>query len=282
MADNFPVLDSTGTSKIIATKDIAGVHHKKVVLYDASGNAINVTNGGLDVNIQDQHTKIVNLRLHIDSKSVLLAADANIGAYVIDVPTGHGAVTGNLIYLEEGTNYYEGTCLNSTATQITLDTPLDNEFASGVATVGIGSPNLNVDGSSAVKIAHIEAPVGVTWDITRLMIYIEDNTAMDDSTFGGISRLTKGVVLRKKNGDYQNIFNCKSNGDFALEAFDATYQTAAPSGLYGFRVRRTFAGQEKNGVTIRLEPGDELEMLIQDNLAGLVRFYAVAQGHVVE
>ena len=282
MADNISVLNGSGTSETIAYKEIGGVKHKKVILYDASGNAITATNNGLDVYIQDQHTKIVNLAMHIDGTTTLLRTDANIGAYTIGAAIGHVATTGSLVYLEEGTNYYEGTCISSTTDTITLDTPLDNEFSSGVCLVNVGNKNLNANGSSTPVVAHIEAPTGATWDITRVMFYIEDNAVMDDSKFGAISRLTKGVVLRKKNGTYQNIFNVKSNGDFALQSYDASYSTAAPSGNYGFRCRRSFAGQEKNGVVIRLEPGDELELLIQDDLSGLVYFYAVAQGHVVE
>lgn len=282
MADNITVLNSSGSAETIAYKEIASVKHQKAILTDEFGNAVKVTNNALDVSIQDQHTRIVNLSMHVDGTTSYLRLDANIDKYTIGVQVGHGATTGSLVYLEEGSKYYEGVCVSSTSDTITLDTPLDNDFASGVCLVNVGDKNLNKNGSVTRVIAHIKAPVGVSWDITRMMFYIEDNAVMDDSKFGAVSRLSKGVVLRKKNGDYQNIFNVKSNGDFALQSFDATYTTAAPSGNYGFRCRRSFAGSEKNGVTIRLEPGDELEILIQDDLSGLVYFYAVAQGHVVE
>lgn len=282
MADNISVLNGSGASETIAYKEIGGVKHQKVILHDASGNAVNATNNALDVNIQDQHTKIVNLSLHVDSTNTPLRLDANVDDYKIGVQSGHGAVSGSIVLLIEGSTYYEGTCISSTTDTITLDTPLDSGFASGVCNVIVGVRNLNLNGSSTRVIAHIQSPVGISIDITRMIFYIEDNTSMDDSKFGGVSRLVKGVVLRKKNGYYQNIFNAKTNGDLALQSYDASYTTAAPAGNYGFRCRRTFSGQEKNGVTIRLDPGDELELLIQDDLSGLVYFYAIAQGHVVE
>lgn len=282
MADNIAVLNGSGTSETIAYKEIGGVKHQKAILTDESGNAVKVTNNALDVSLQDQHTKIINLALHIDGTTTLLRVDANIDDYTIGVAIGHGAVTGSLIYMVEDSNYYEGICVTSTTDTITLDTPLDFAFSSGVCEVNVGIRNLNVDGVTTRQIAHIEAPRGVQFDITRILFYIEDNAVMDDSKFGAISRLSKGIVLRKKNGEYQNIFNVKSNGDFSLQSFDATYTPAAPSGNYGFICKRTFAGSQNNGVTIRLSEGEELELLIQDDLRGLVYFYAVAQGHVVE
>ena len=107
---------------------------------------------------------------------------------------------------------------------------------------------------------------------------------MDSAKFGGISALANGVVLRKVDGVYHNIFNIKTNGDFALRSFDVAYDDKAPAGSYGFRCRTTFAGQSKRGVTIRLNgtSGDELQILNQDSLGALSHFNAIVQGHVVE
>lgn len=48
--------------------------------------------------------------------------------------------------------------------------------------------------------------------------------------------------------------------------------------------RRSFGGQDKNGVVIRVDGdlGESLELLIQDDLTGLETFRIVVQGHVVE
>ena len=67
--------------------------------------------------------------------------------------------------------------------------------------------------------------------------------------------------------------------------FDATYidDTLGPSGEYGFRTRRTFGGQNKNGVVIRLDGEDDsFQLIVQDDLTGLTFMEAVAQGHVVD
>jgi hypothetical protein len=44
----------------------------------------------------------------------------------------------------------------------------------------------------------------------------------------------------------------------------------------------TFAGQNKIGVATRLEQGQSLEVLIQDNLSSLPSFKMVAEGHEVD
>jgi hypothetical protein len=35
------------------------------------------------------------------------------------------------------------------------------------------------------------------------------------------------------------------------------------------------------GVAIRLGPGEDLEVLIQDDISSLVKFHLIAEGHVV-
>ena len=123
---------------------------------------------------------------------------------------------------------------------------------------------------------------GVTVDVTRIMIYIQDATVMDDAKFGGLTSLLNGVVLRKNDGVITNIWNIKNNGSFGLHAYDTAYTDKAPAGSYGFRARNTYAGQDKHGTTIRLAPGEKLEVLVQDNLVGLQFFYMMAQGHVMD
>ena len=46
--------------------------------------------------------------------------------------------------------------------------------------------------------------------------------------------------------------------------------------------RRTFGGQNKNGIVIRLkgDDNDELQAIIQDDLTDLDHFHVIAQGHV--
>ena len=105
---------------------------------------------------------------------------------------------------------------------------------------------------------------------------------VDLSTFGDLTALTEGIVLRKVDGDYRNIWNVKTNNDFSNLAFDLKiYEKTNPAqGIDGLSCRYSFAGQEKHGVALRLEPGEKLEIINPENLTGLTSFRVIAQGHV--
>ena len=90
------------------------------------------------------------------------------------------------------------------------------------------------------------------------------------------------MVLRYKNGEYRNLFNVKSNGELAAIAFDWEPRTVGGSGIDGFIFRLTFSGQEKLGAVQRIAPGEDLQLIIQDDLTGLVSLVATAEGHEVE
>ena len=91
-------------------------------------------------------------------------------------------------------------------------------------------------------------------------------------------------MLRKKesDGSYINYWTIKTNGRLGEIAYDKYYDDKAPSGYYGLTVEFSFAGQNQHGVTIRLLPGEALQMLIQDDLTDVNSFNCTVQGHVVE
>lgn len=240
---------------------------------------------GLDVNLQDQHTQIIDLHLTQEQDTFTLAAGIPIDTLVFNVVGGHTIAVGEMLCLREDAAFMQAEVLNVAVNAITIDTPTD--FAFTVAAVCSNNIfDLSVDGSVTsqtfgVGLGGLQA--GESWDITRLILLIEDNVVMDTAKFGGIGALTNGVVLRARNGIVKNLFNVKTNGEFAVHSYDVTYDDKAPAGLFGIRIRSTFAGQEKRGVTIRLDRDteDSLDLIIQDDLRDLSTFRAVAQGHVV-
>lgn len=262
----------------------------------ASGDTydVNVTNPSFDVFVQDQSTEIIDLYFSKEIQTITLSANQNIDDTVIRATMASSAPTvGSVICLKEGTAFYQGEVVSFSLVggleyDITLDTPLDYAFT----TAGGCSERtcqMNVDGSSTTQEFSI-SPSGldssVSWDVTRVLFQMTDATAMDDGKFGGVASLTNGIVLRKVDGVTKNIFNVKNNGEFALRMYDVQYvdSTLGPSGLYAMRARRTFSGQDKNGVVIRLNAAtnDTLVLLIRDDLTGLSSFNAVVQGHIVE
>lgn len=237
----------------------------------------------IDVYIQDQTTDIIDYYLRRDIRSLALSGTQTLSSYVVNLVSSVGVNVGNIIRVQEGGRLFQAKILSINANNITIDTPLDYPYTTA-ATIAESSINMNVDGSVTPVVFSLEPNSNSKWDITRIIISMTHTSAADDSKFGNLTTLTRGIVIRKKDGIYHTIFNAKNNGDIRLRAYDIAYSDKAGAGLYGTSFRRSFAGQEKNGVTIRLDgsKNESFQLIVQDNLTGLSSFRAVIQGHIVE
>jgi hypothetical protein len=176
---------------------------------------------------------------------------------------------------------------------VALDRPLDFDFPAG-STVTAGSHDMSVDGSSTTQIFSLRAAdpgLDLVIDVTRVLFQCTSRGAGDLTTFGDLDALTSGIVLRRVDratGEYSNIFNAKTNGNMKGIMFDFEILASInpAQGADGFSGRLTFAGKNKMGSVIRLGLNQDLELLVQDDLAetnvGLLTFMCVAEGHVVE
>jgi hypothetical protein len=235
-----------------------------------------------DVYIQDQSSPILDGYIPIPLQSLTLAQPTVINDRNVLVTNSAGVVTGQYLALQEGVRAYQAKILQVSGSTLIMDTPLDYSFSVN-ARIATRLVNLNVDGSTNVVVARLAPVFGVSWDINAISLSMTSTTTMDDGKFGGIPALTRGIVIRKTDGEHRTIFNAKTNGDLA-ERTNLVYSDKAPSGIYGLNATKEFNGQCGNGVTIRLNgsKGEGLECIIQDNLTGLSTFKIVARGHVVE
>lgn len=241
------------------------------------------SNNAVPVNIQDQHSVVVDFFFRKVLATVTLASPAINDLRTVTLTTGHGTNVGEMFVIKEGDYFYQALVLNVTADVITFDRPLDHAFTVA-AVVQRCDINMAVDGSVTSQIFYI-SPSGTTLDldINSIFFHIEDNVVMDSATFGGITKLARGVVVRRVNGENKVLFNVKSNGEFARHCLFSEYDSKAPAGVYGFRAVKQFNSQTGNGVSLRLNyaTDDQLQIIIQDNLTGIAEFHATAQGHVV-
>ncbi len=238
-----------------------------------------------DVSIQDQHTRALDARfVTVVGAPTTLRDDTIVDSQTITLFDATGFVDGTYVGVtsNDGRFMFATQLGAAAANVITLDSPVDQVYLAG-STVLNTSYDMAVDGSGVAKVFQI-GPIGqdIEVDITRILGYMVDTESMDDSEFGSLTALTNGCVLRQSNGTEQNIWNVKTNGDLALLGYDLTYPSKPPAGKNSMRFRITYAGQDKHGVTIRLEASDILEFIIQDNLTGLEVFNMMAQGHIVE
>jgi hypothetical protein len=241
------------------------------------------SNGAIPVNIQDQTSEIIDLYLMTPKDTLFLASTVALHADSVILP-GAAVVAGDYLCFMGETRYSQIKVLSRTVDTVRLATQIDFPYTPA-DTIYVGEHDAAVNGSVTRQEYCIKPPRGVKWDITRITIHIEDGTVMDDGKFGGITALTKGVVFRLCDGYCKNLFTIASNGEFA-ERFDfREYVEKPPSGTgYAMNARRNFAGQQNNGVTIRLNgaTADLFKVIIQDNLTGLDHFHINIQGHVVE
>ena len=109
------------------------------VIRDAiTGVTAKVTNGGLDVNIQDQHTRTGDLPFgQIVGGAETLAVAGVEHEYTITLTGGHAVVVGSHIVMSDSVSerVYIGSVLVVATNLITLDTPLN--FAYPTATTAI-------------------------------------------------------------------------------------------------------------------------------------------------
>lgn len=246
------------------------------------GNQKNPFTTPIPVEIQDQYSETIDLYLCQKYLTTNPTSSILLESRSIDLDSVSGIIAGDCIDISENGKTFQALVQSVVGSTVNFNCPSDQAFTSS-AVVKLGKWNMNVNGSITPVIYNISPPAGVQWDINRIIIGILDDTAMDDSKFGGISSLTNGLVFRIKDGYYKNLFVVNDNGGFRERSFDAQYLDKAPAGYYGFGCRKTFNGQDKSGVTLRIDgdDGDELQIIIQDDLTNLNKLTCVAQGHTV-
>jgi len=257
---------------------------RNVWLHDGSGNAIGSLGGAINIHDADVHTVLVN-RHFIDfdaateNPSVAIAE----GDTIILVADTTGFVVDGHIVIKDASGDIMEHHLDITAvvvnTSITVDRPIDIAYTTS-ATLEVVMINMAATvGSLAAPIVYeVTPPSNEVWHIKRVLFSLTDQTAMDDSLFGGITALTNGVVLVEDKAVNQTITNWKTNGHEKEDMYDVSYSLKAPAGFYGFNGRFTF---EKMGAIVKLDGslGDSLKVYIQDDLTNLDTFRMKAQGH---
>lgn len=246
--------------------------------------------GVRDVKIQDQTTRPIIAKFNEVQESTELTVVAVKGAYEITVDDTTGFIDGRYIILfhPESENFSFYMQIGAVAgSVITLDTPLDFAYPIGTF-VDTTITNMAVNGSSTSRIFGLRgtgAPPGVDIkvDITKIIIQCITTSAVSLPLFGNLTALTKGLVLRKRDGTVRNIFNVKTNNEISgIMEYDPVVTATPGQGVDGFRAELQFSGQNEIGVALRLPIGEDLESIVQDALQTITLLEIIAEGHIVE
>ncbi|MCK5610862.1 hypothetical protein KAR91_53810 [Candidatus Pacearchaeota archaeon] len=240
----------------------------------------------VDTFVQDQHTFILDLLLSRKLNPVTLAANTIIGSQDVTFEPGHGFIIGDWFESWEDDLYFQTEVINVVGDVITLAVPVGIPQTSAAVAWRIDI-DMAKDGSISDLIYDFQPQQIGKWDIVRAIGVIVHTTAGDDSKFGNLAALTNGVFYRAFNGDlsvFITLFNVKVNGGYRLRMYDVFYSDKAGPGLFSTSFRRTFGGQDKTGVVIRMDAdqSDKVESIIRDDLSTLTSFQMVVQGHQVD
>jgi len=247
------------------------------------------SNGAVPVNIQDQTSPLIDLYFAQElTPPKTLAVDVAVPTNQMTLTTVTGFVPGGYVGLFSGVSgeskYYFGTILSVSVNTLTMDTPISFEFEAGDPVANLNR-NMNVNGATTAQIFSIwGGGTGSTLliDITQVRLLMECATAVDLSLFGNLTALTNGLVLRRSDGVLTNYWNVKRNAEFDLHGIWRPYALLNPAqGIDGAQFTYRMAGPENHGVTIRLGANETLDLIVQDNLGGLVWFQGVIWGHEV-
>jgi len=264
---------------------------------NSSGNSGSTPGSSQDVNIQDQHTPslIVKFNQVLNSTETVDAVAIGDTSVVLD-DVSDVAVGRYLVFFNPtAVRFMTATVISIAATPtFEIDTPFDFAYPAG-SFVDVANTNMNVDGSTTPVVFGLRgtgSPPGVelTADITRIIFSAITTSAVDLSKFANFAKLLRGVVLRKRDGTYENVLNVKSNRELAGIMYDWTpfAATNPQQGVDGFVARLTFGGQSKVGVVKRITLGEDLEIIIQDDLSTaqggqtITELEIYAEGHIVE
>jgi hypothetical protein len=249
---------------------------------------------GVPTFVLDQTTNPLAVELLQGRTTTSLAVNADKGDTIVTLTGGHGAVAGDTLEMASATIqdlFVQAKITDVNVDIITVDQPMNTDYlTTDIAIISTG--NMLVNGSLASPELFTILPLPTQeGDIVRIVLDLRGTGDMDFSTFGSDDALTNGCVVRVKqaDGNFRNLFNFKSNGDFIRQAFDHRFLFPRKVGntIKGFTSRLTWGGQSKHGVVIRLDGslGEELQVLVQDDLvtgSANTVFTMVAQGHEVQ
>ena len=237
-----------------------------------------------DVSVQSGTAPLYVVKFSNIVADTTLTVGGALDDYLITVASSTSLAVGQYltIYSPTANRVFFADVQAVNAQLITLDRPLDFAFEIG-SDVTVGSTNMNVNGSVTPQIFGVRNPgitdIPLVVDISRIMLSSLTASEPQLSDFGDITGgLDRGIQLRRVDGTYQNIANFKTNMEIKEAVFDLEIQTVAKNSQDGITGRFTF---EKLGQVVRIGAGEDLQIVIQDDLTSLTTFTVLAEGSEV-
>lgn len=234
-----------------------------------------------NVIIQEEYHPPSDLYLYQLVVTPTITVTVVLHSKTITVDSNSGVINGHAITIYEGRRVFQSIIQSSTATSITVASPIDHEFTSS-ATVETGIWNMAVDGSVTSQEFCVKPPLAdCDLCIHQVNIDITDGTAMDSAKFGGIPALTNGLVMQYLTDYHKHLSVIVNNMGFWEYGFRTEYDDKAPAGVFGFRAKKLL--MESNGTSYLLKKSENgfFKLIVQDDLTGLTLMACCINGHKV-
>lgn len=296
MTDGVYVRPATEFNRVkVATSEYNDIQYPQYILMgrksDGTLEEINSLGGAINIHDADVHTDVINQYVHQHTATTTTISTATAaGDYQVSIADTTGFAVNDYIHIN--TSSIETTHPRITAVTpgtpgtITLDRRLDKAHSVGdeIVKAIIDMALTGQAGTMASpQIYFAGPPAGEVWHITRLLFAIEHGTAGDLGLFGNLAALTNGVVARTYvSGEYKTLTNWKKSADMKIDMYDVEFDSrSGGGGAYGTSARGTFTNA---GAVVRLDGdlGDQIQIMVQDDITALDFFAMKVQGHPEE
>jgi hypothetical protein len=145
---------------------------------------------------------------------------------------------------------------------------------------GTGNKIGNGDYSGAPTEFFISPPLGESYNLTRLIIYIEDTTGMDNAKYGNTGPLLNGVGISVTVGgivtDLLDGLPIKTNGQWKRLCYDQHIDSTG-AGNDSCAARWILTSSD---TSIALDHGDKFSITLNDDLSGLIDHTFLLEGYL--
>lgn len=149
---------------------------------------------------------------------------------------------------------------------------------------GSGAKNANGDYSTVADIFYIQPPATQDYLLTRLIVSIEDTQGMQAEEYGNLgAALTNGITVRVQDDsgtlvDLTDSAPVKTNAKWGALCYDVDLKSWG-AGDELILVRWTFSRSGRD-VLLRGDRNERLEVVLNDNLTGLISHEFLVQGNL--
>lgn len=161
----------------------------------------------------------------------------------------------------------------------------DKMFNIHLDTIGNGSGDINAIGdySSIPQTFSMQPPVGKVFVVTEFVIHVTDNSVFSSQNYGGLSKLTNGIIITVEDDKVGVIIQVTNNS--IIKTNDDINRLAAnfqiiPYGASDQSIVACFSS-DSFGVPVSLDgsQNQRIVVLLNDDFSGLISHYFIAHGH---